>query len=181
MYQFSIARNLPTNVGHPSFIKSPNPAPVAFAGDPTRSCCTESKFRSWSCRRQGAAVSSPKGKETKQQGEYLHIGAEERHNRHQRSDNYALCYLFWPLVLSPWEWVFLIFWCFVLYYINKNHKLPYLLPIPFNFCAADPPQSCLRQPLKICYNRHCPYLSLFILFLCLQLNSLQKTILSTQF
>ena len=111
-------------------------------------------FCSWNLKRWGAAVTSSKGKETKQRGEtstYYQCGLtwQAPAQRGWRAVLFVLASAFVSL-----EENVLILWLFISYYINPNHKLTYLLPIPFNFSAADPQQSRLKQSLEVCYNSH---------------------------
>ena len=91
-----------------------------FSGKLTCPCRTELNYFSWSPRRRGVAVISPKGKETIQQGG-ISSGAAEHRGRHQRSDDAALWYSFWPLVLFHWEEASLIFQFLISYYISPGH------------------------------------------------------------
>ena len=100
-------------------------------------------------------------------GGRIFIDVAEHRGRHQRSNNTVLCHLLWPLVLSPWEGVF-PYDFFHIISINSYPKLTYLLSISFDFLVADPPQSCLWKPLKVCYKRHWSDLPIFILFSWLQ-------------
>ena len=52
-------------------------------------------------------MSSQKGKETKQGGGKYLLAPRNAVAGHQRSDDTALCYLFWSFVLLSWEGVFL--------------------------------------------------------------------------
>ena len=73
-------------------------------------------FCSLRSRRRGTAMSLPKGKKTKQLGG-ISSGAAERRGRHQRSNDIALCHLFWPFVfcLPERRVIILRIFIFILY------------------------------------------------------------------
>ena len=92
------SRNLPANFGHHPFIENPNPTSVPFACESLCFCHAELIFLLLETQEIRCSVSSPKAKETKQREGQIFIVAMDCRDRHQLSDNTALCQLLWPLV-----------------------------------------------------------------------------------
>ena len=162
IHLFFITRNLPANLGHSPLIKIPNPRTVLFYPWVDSSLSRRIKGFAPEALGDESCRELIKMQGNKSMGREISSGASKHRSSNHRSNNSAMYYLFWSLIIfSLGRSVSSFLWFLISYYINANHKLTYLLPFFwFPHHRHHYNRVISRQPLNVCYNGHCPSLPL---------------------